>query len=66
MSPPPRHRALPVISRVKVDGKMNMRNDGFTQDGRIQKTRWERMSDLRVSTLTTQYGESLDGWRVCW
>ena len=59
MSPPPRHLALPVISRVKVMGNMNIAERRLPQDGRIQKQIAGRNVDLRVSTLPTQFGESL-------
>jgi type IV pilus assembly protein PilB len=59
MSPPPRHLALPVISRVKVMANMNIAERMLPQDGRIQKHIAGRNVDLRVSTLPTQFGESL-------
>src|SRR5437763_5370960 len=59
MSPPPRHLALPVISRVKVMANMNIAEGRLPQDGRIQKNIAGRHVDLRVSTLPTQFGESV-------
>jgi len=59
MSPPPRHLALPVISRVKVMASMNIAERRLPQDGRIQKNIAGRNIDLRVSTLPTQFGESV-------
>ncbi len=59
MSPPPRHLALPVISRVKVMANMNIAERRLPQDGRIQKDIAGRTIDMRVSTLPTQFGESL-------
>jgi type IV pilus assembly protein PilB len=59
MPPPPRHLALPVISRVKVMANMNIAERRLPQDGRIQKNIAGRSVDLRVSTLPTQFGESL-------
>ena len=59
MSPPPRHLALPVISRVKVMANMNIAERRLPQDGRIQKNIAGRQVDLRVSTLPTQFGESV-------
>src|SRR5216110_1608298 len=59
MSPPPRHLALPVISRVKVMANMNIAERRLPQDGRIQKYIAGRSVDLRASTLQTQFGESL-------
>ena len=37
MAPPPRHLALPVISRVKVMSNLNIAERRLPQDGRIQK-----------------------------
>jgi type IV pilus assembly protein PilB len=59
MAPPPRHLALPVISRVKVMANMNIAERRLPQDGRIQKNMAGRTVDLRVSTLPTQFGESV-------
>ncbi|HVF72154.1 MAG TPA: GspE/PulE family protein [Chthoniobacterales bacterium] len=59
MAPPPRHLALPVISRVKVMANMNIAERRLPQDGRIQKNVAGRAVDLRVSTLPTQFGESV-------
>src|SRR2546421_3165806 len=59
MAPPPRHLALPVISRVKVMANMNIAERRLPQDGRIQKNIAGRHVDLRVSTLPTQFGESV-------
>ncbi|PYK43152.1 MAG: pilus assembly protein PilB [Verrucomicrobia bacterium] len=59
MAPPPRHLAPPVISRVKVMASMNIAERRLPQDGRIQKNIAGRSVDLRVSTLPTQFGESV-------
>ena len=59
MAPPPRHLALPVISRVKVMSNLNIAERRLPQDGRIQKNIAGRQVDLRVSTLPTQFGESV-------
>ena len=59
MSPPPRRLALPVISRVKVMANLNIAERRLPQDGRIQKSIAGRPVDLRVSTLPTQFGESV-------
>lgn len=59
MAPPPRHLALPVISRVKVMANMNIAERRLPQDGRIQKNIAGRVVDMRVSTLPTQFGESV-------
>ncbi|MBA2433059.1 MAG: type II/IV secretion system protein [Chthoniobacterales bacterium] len=59
MAPPPRHLALPVISRVKVMANLNIAERRLPQDGRIQKNIAGRVIDMRVSTLPTQFGESV-------
>ncbi|MDD5349559.1 MAG: GspE/PulE family protein [Chthoniobacteraceae bacterium] len=59
MAPPPVHLALPVISRIKVMANMNIAERRLPQDGRIQLTTAGRQVDLRVSSLPTQYGESV-------
>ncbi|HCF95819.1 MAG: GspE/PulE family protein [Verrucomicrobiota bacterium] len=59
MAPPPRHLALPVTSRIKVMSGLNISERRLPQDGRIQVTIDRRRIDLRVSTLPTQFGESV-------
>ena len=59
MSPPPRRLALPVTSRIKVMANLNIAERRVPQDGRIQTLLGGRSVDLRVSTLPTQYGESV-------
>ena len=59
MAPPPRHLALPVISRLKVISGLNIAERRVPQDGRIQLPIAGRMIDFRVSTLPTQFGESV-------
>lgn len=59
MAPPPRNLAVPVTSRVKVLSNMNISETRIPQDGRIKMTIAGRPVDLRVSTLPTQFGESV-------
>ncbi|GAB4179387.1 MAG: ATPase, T2SS/T4P/T4SS family [Terrimicrobiaceae bacterium] len=59
MDPPPRHLALPVISRVKVMANLNIAERRLPQDGRIQRMVGGKQIDLRVSTLPTTFGESV-------
>jgi Type II secretory pathway, ATPase PulE/Tfp pilus assembly pathway, ATPase PilB len=59
MDPPPRHLANPVISRVKVLSNLNIAERRLPQDGRIQRMVNGKQIDLRVSTLPTQFGESV-------
>ena len=59
MAPPPKNLAVPVTSRVKVLSNMNISERRIPQDGRIKMTIAGRPVDLRVSTLPTQFGESV-------
>jgi type IV pilus assembly protein PilB len=59
MAPPPRSLASAVTSRIKVMSQMNIAERRVPQDGRIQTTMSGRQVDLRVSTLPTQFGESV-------
>src|SRR6185503_12524581 len=59
MTPPPKHLALPVISRLKVMANLNISERRLPQDGRIHLPLGTRSVDLRVSTLPTQFGESV-------
>ncbi|MDB6115209.1 MAG: type secretion system protein [Lacunisphaera sp.] len=59
MSPPPRNLALPIISRLKVLANLNIAERRLPQDGRIKLNLGGRAVDLRVSTLPTQFGESV-------
>jgi type IV pilus assembly protein PilB len=59
MAPPPKHLGLPVISRIKVMSNLNIAERRVPQDGRINFPVAGRQVDLRVSTLPTQFGESV-------
>jgi type IV pilus assembly protein PilB len=59
MAPPPKHLALPVISRLKVMANLNISERRLPQDGRINLNIIGRQVDLRMSTLPTQFGESV-------
>ena len=59
MAPPPKHLALPVVSRIKVMANLNISERRLPQDGRITLNLGNRVIDLRVSTLPTQFGESV-------
>ncbi|WP_438483160.1 GspE/PulE family protein [Oleiharenicola lentus] len=59
MSPPPKNLALPIISRIKVLANLNIAERRLPQDGRIKLNLSGRAVDLRVSTLPTQFGESV-------
>jgi type IV pilus assembly protein PilB len=59
MAPPPKHLALPVISRLKVMANLDIAERRLPQDGRINFMVSGRQVDMRVSTLPTQFGESV-------
>jgi len=59
MAPPPKNLAPAVIARVKVMSSLNIAERRVPQDGRIKTTISGRAIDLRVSTLPTQFGESV-------
>ena len=59
MSPPPKHLALPVASRIKIMANLNISEMRLPQDGRINLPVGDKMVDLRVSTLPTAFGESI-------
>ncbi len=59
MAPPPKHLSVPVISRIKVMANLNISERRLPQDGRVNFSLGNRMIDLRVSTLPTQFGESV-------
>lgn len=59
MAPPPKNLAIPVTSRIKIMSGLNISERRRPQDGRIQLKIGGKPIDLRVSTLPTQYGESV-------
>ncbi len=59
MTPPPKHLSLPVTSRIKVMANMDIAERRLPQDGRISLSMAGRQIDMRVSTLPTQFGESV-------
>ncbi len=59
MTPPPASLANSVTARVKVMSGLNIAERRIPQDGRIKTTVGGRPIDVRVSTLPTQFGESV-------
>ncbi len=59
MAPPPKNLATPVVSRIKIMSGLNIAERRLPQDGRIQVKIAGRAVDMRVSTIPTQYGESV-------
>jgi type IV pilus assembly protein PilB len=56
---PPKALMAAISSRIKVLSSMNISERRVPQDGRIDYTYEGRAVDMRVSTLPTQYGESI-------
>ncbi len=59
LAPPAPHLAGAVLSRLKVLAGLNIAERRVPQDGRIRATLAGRAVDLRMSTLPTQFGESV-------
>lgn len=59
MIPPPKHLALPIVSRIKVMAKLDIAERRMPQDGRIELMVNGKPVDLRVSVLPTMFGESV-------
>lgn len=53
----PRGVTLPVVSRIKVMGRMDIAERRLPQDGRDTVHIGDRHIDLRISTIPTTYGE---------
>lgn len=49
----------PVVSRIKIMARMDIAERRVSQDGRIKVRLGDRNIDIRVSTLPTQYGETV-------
>ncbi|SMB94952.1 type II secretion system protein E (GspE) [Desulfonispora thiosulfatigenes DSM 11270] len=49
----------PIITRIKIMGKMNIAEKRVPQDGRLETNVDGRDIDLRISTLPTSYGEKV-------
>ncbi|MEM7227959.1 MAG: ATPase, T2SS/T4P/T4SS family [Planctomycetota bacterium] len=59
MVPPPKHLALPIVSRLKVMANLDIAERRLPQDGRIELVVNNNPIDLRVSVLPTMFGESV-------
>ncbi len=59
MVPPPKHLALPIVSRIKVMANLDIAERRLPQDGRIELTVNGNPVDLRISVLPTMFGESV-------
>lgn len=56
---PPKHLAQAVVSRVKLLAELDIAERRIPQDGRLRIRLETRELDLRVSTVPTQFGESV-------
>jgi type IV pilus assembly protein PilB len=59
MIPPPKHLAMPIVSRVKVMSNLDIAERRMPQDGRIELIVNNNPVDLRVAVLPTMFGESV-------
>jgi type IV pilus assembly protein PilB len=56
---PDRHLGDAIISRIKTLAQLDLTEKRLPQDGHIERKYMNRTVDFRVSTLPTQYGESV-------
>jgi len=59
LTPPPKELAPSIASRVKIMANLNIAERRIPQDGKINTMIGGKAVDLRVSTLPTQFGESV-------
>ncbi|MGE5576775.1 MAG: type II secretion system ATPase GspE [Syntrophothermus sp.] len=57
--PPPKKLYLAIVSRVKIMADLNIAEKRLPQDGRIKLKLLGKDIDIRVSTVSTVYGESV-------
>lgn len=53
----PKNNLSPIVTRIKIIGKMNIAENRVPQDGRIDTNLFGRQIDMRISILPTVYGE---------
>ena len=56
---PPRRMLAPIISRIKILGRMDISERRRPQDGRIKIKAGSKDLDLRVSVIPTNHGQSV-------
>ena len=59
MIPPPRHLAMPIVSRIKVMSNLDIAERRMPQDGRIELVVNNQPIDMRIAVLPTMFGESV-------
>lgn len=57
MLAPPRHIHAPLVSRLKIMGRLDITEQRLPQDGRMAITVGDRPIDIRLATLPTSFGE---------
>ncbi|HHZ02003.1 MAG TPA: type II/IV secretion system protein [Tissierellia bacterium] len=55
----PKSNLSPIVTRVKIIGRMDIAEKRIPQDGRVEMKFNDREIDLRISTLPTVYGEKI-------
>lgn len=55
----PRNNLSPIVTRIKIIGKMNIAEKRLPQDGRIETVINNNEIDMRISSLPTVYGEKI-------
>ena len=54
-----RNNLSPIVTRIKIIGKMNIAEKRLPQDGRIEGIINDKEVDMRISSLPTVYGEKI-------
>ncbi|HBG61848.1 MAG: hypothetical protein A2Y03_04295 [Omnitrophica WOR_2 bacterium GWF2_38_59] len=57
--PPAPHLILPIVSRIKILGKLDIAEKRLPQDGAISAKLENRTVDIRISTIPTVWGEKV-------
>ena len=55
----PRSNLSPLVTRIKIMGKMNIAEKRLPQDGRVESKVNDKEIDMRISSLPTVYGEKI-------
>ncbi|NLY47242.1 MAG: Flp pilus assembly complex ATPase component TadA [Tissierella sp.] len=55
----PRNNLSPIVTRIKIVGKMNIAEKRLPQDGRVEGVINDKEVDMRISSLPTVYGEKI-------
>lgn len=54
-----RNNLSPIVTRIKIIGKMNIAEKRLPQDGRVEGVINDKEVDMRISSLPTVYGEKI-------